>query len=107
MDAAWGQGLDLNDDAVLRAAAERGGVDGERLLGRTQEPAVKQALITATEAAIQEGVFGVPTFLVEGELVWGSDRLDTVNWLLGGGRVDEAHMQDILARPASATRRRN
>jgi hypothetical protein len=44
---------------------------------------------------------------VEGELVWGSDRLNTVNWLLGGGHVDEAHMQDILARPASATRRRN
>ena len=107
MDAAWGQGLDLNDDAVLCAAAERAGVDGERLVACTQEPAVKQALIAATEAAIQEGVFGVPTFLVERELVWGSDRLDTVNWLLRGGRVDPAHMQDMLARPASATRRRS
>ena len=107
MDAAWADGRDLNDDAVLLAAAARSGLDGAQLLARTQEPAVKQALIAATDAAIAAGVFGVPTFQVGRQLVWGSDRFDTVNWLLAGGTVDEALMQDILARPASATRPRN
>jgi hypothetical protein len=49
----------------------------------------------------------VPTFRVGDELVWGSDRLDTVNWLLAGGTVDDALMNDILARPPSATRPRS
>ena len=107
MDAAWADGRDLNDESVLRAVAERSGLDGARLLERTQDPAVKQALIAATEAAIAAGVFGVPTFRVGKDLVWGSDRFDTVNWLLAGGAVDDALMNDILARPASATRPRN
>jgi 2-hydroxychromene-2-carboxylate isomerase len=107
MDAAWAEGCDLNDDAVLRAAAERSGLDGTGLLARTQEPAVKQALIAATDAAIAAGVFGVPTFRVGRDLVWGSDRFDTVNWLLAGGSVDERLMNEILARPASATRPRS
>jgi len=107
MDAAWADGRDLNDASVLRAVAERSGLDGARLLERTQDPAVKQALIAATEAAIAAGVFGVPTFRVGKDLVWGSDRFDTVNWLLAGGAVDDALMNDILARPASATRPRN
>jgi 2-hydroxychromene-2-carboxylate isomerase len=107
MDAAWAEGRDLNDEATLRAAAEHSGLDGARLLERTQEPTVKQALVAATDAAIAAGVFGVPTFRVGNELVWGSDRFDTVNWLLGGGRVDERRMTEILGRPASATRPRN
>lgn len=106
MDAAWSEGRDLNDDGVLRAAATAAGLDGAALLERTQDPAVKQALVDATNAAIAAGVFGVPTFRIGTELVWGSDRFDTVNWLLAGGRVDEARMQAMLARPASAVRPR-
>ena len=30
---------------------------------------------TAVDEAIAEGVFGVPTFIVDGESIWGSDRL--------------------------------
>ena len=29
-----------------------------------------------TQAAIEDGVFGMPTFVVDGELFWGKDRLD-------------------------------
>ena len=107
MDAAWADGGDLNDESVLHAAAERSGLNGARLLERSQDPVVKQALVAATDAAIAAGVFGVPTFRVGTELVWGSDRLATVNWLLAGGTVDDALMNDILARPPSATRPRS
>ena len=37
---------------------------------------VKQRLIDNTEEALRAGVFGVPTFVVRGELFWGADTID-------------------------------
>jgi 2-hydroxychromene-2-carboxylate isomerase len=31
-----------------------------------------------TQAAIDQGVFGMPTFVIDDELFWGQDRLDFV-----------------------------
>ena len=40
---------------------------------------MKAQLREATESAQQAGVFGVPTFVIDGaELFWGQDRLDLV-----------------------------
>ncbi len=39
-------------------------------------PGVKQALRDQTARAQELGIFGAPTFLVRGELFWGSDRFD-------------------------------
>ena len=49
------------------------------LLARTNDPAVKQALIEATKHAEAQGVFGAPTWVVDGtELFWGQDRIPLV-----------------------------
>jgi 2-hydroxychromene-2-carboxylate isomerase len=40
--------------------------------------AIKQQLIAETENAVQNGVFGVPTMVVNNELHFGQDRLDWV-----------------------------
>ena len=74
--AMWAEGRDLEDEATLRQI-----LDGLGLpiawLARTQEPAVKQALIANTDEAKARGVFGVPTWIVRGdELYWGQDRLE-------------------------------
>ena len=42
------------------------------------EPEIKQALIAATEAAVERGVFGAPTFFVDGVMHFGQDRMDWV-----------------------------
>lgn len=42
----------------------------------TNDPEVKQALITNTRAATEQGVFGVPTITVGKELFWGLDSFD-------------------------------
>ena len=36
-----------------------------------------------TQAAIDAGVFGAPTYVVEGEMFWGQDRLDFLQRKLG------------------------
>jgi 2-hydroxychromene-2-carboxylate isomerase len=79
--AYWAEDRNIGDDAVLR---ELVGDDGEVVLARTQDPAVKKALVDATEHAVKAGVFGAPTWVVDGkELFWGQDRIPLVERELG------------------------
>lgn len=103
--AAWEGGLDLTDDAILLQLAADCGLDGTALLTRAGDAGVKRQLVEATDAAIAAGIFGVPTFSVDGELFWGADRIDAVLWRLQGNTIDESQLAAVLARPASAVRK--
>jgi 2-hydroxychromene-2-carboxylate isomerase len=85
MRACWAEDRDPDDDDVLRECAKRAGVD-EALVDQTRTDEVKAALRAATEEAIERGVFGVPTFIVDEQLFWGQDRLDFVEQALDGWR---------------------
>ncbi len=76
--AMWEEGLKLDEPEVIRAALDGAGLDGAGLLARTQDSAVKDRLLANTEAAVARGVFGAPSFFVEGELFFGKDRLGAV-----------------------------
>jgi len=79
--AYWAEDRDIADDAVLRALV---GAEADDVLARTQDPAVKKALVDATQAAVAAGVFGAPTWVVDGkELFWGQDRIPLVERALG------------------------
>lgn len=60
----------------IRLAASRAGLDPETVLAATRDPAVKQLLRANTDAALAEGVFGVPTVVVGGAVHWGDDDLE-------------------------------
>lgn len=76
--AMWAEQRDLEDDATLRAILERDGFPAA-WLEQTQDPGVKARLIANTTAAKDAGVFGVPTYIVDGaHLFWGQDRIDLV-----------------------------
>ena len=78
--AAWGRGEDIGDAGVL---ANLGFSPGE--IEQAGERRVE--LVEATAAAVAAGVFGVPTFRVNGgPLLWGQDRLDVVERELRGER---------------------
>ncbi len=84
--AMWAEQRDLEDDATLAGVLADAGLPAE-WLARTREPEVKAALVARTAAAQAAGVFGVPTFVVDGRvLVWGQDRLELVMRALGGWR---------------------
>jgi 2-hydroxychromene-2-carboxylate isomerase len=106
MAACWEGGEDISDAAVLTRLADAAGFDGQALLARAVTQDVKQALAAATEAAITDGVFGVPTFRLDGELFWGGDRIEALLWRLGGGDIDEDRLAAFLARPPLAQRQR-
>lgn len=72
---AFRHGHDLGvPEHVLRAAADAG-LDSRAILEATGDSQIKLALRSATDAAHELGVFGVPTIFAAGELFWGDDRL--------------------------------
>jgi 2-hydroxychromene-2-carboxylate isomerase len=84
MEAYWGHGKDIGDRDVLVAVADGAGLDGERLMARTEDPSVKEQLKANTDEAVSRGVFGAPTFFVGDEMFWGNDRIDFVEEALRG-----------------------
>jgi 2-hydroxychromene-2-carboxylate isomerase len=81
MAATWEDGRNTADPEVLTAVLDAAGLDGAAILARTQDDAVKQGLVAATQDAVARGVFGIPTFFVGGEMFFGKERL---------GQVEEA-----------------
>jgi 2-hydroxychromene-2-carboxylate isomerase len=82
--AMWAEGRDLESDAELVQILEANGFS-RSLVATAQEPGIKQQLIDNTARAKDLGVFGVPSFLVNGKhLFWGQDRLELVARALGG-----------------------
>lgn len=78
MAAVWAEERDLADRATLLEIAREQGGDGPALLGAAEDEAAKSEYDANTDAAIEQGVFGVPTFVIDDELFWGQDRLDFV-----------------------------
>lgn len=84
--AIWEQGLKMDDPAVIAQALATVGLEAAAILSRSDDPEVKQALIANTEAAVEAGAFGSPTFNLGGELYFGKDRLRDVEEALAAAR---------------------
>jgi 2-hydroxychromene-2-carboxylate isomerase len=106
-DGSWGGGEEIGDGASVARVLSAAGLDGPRLVAATQREDVKAALKTHMDAALSAGVFGVPTFIVRGELFFGHDRMgDIERFLDGEDPVDLDHFRRMADRAPSATRRR-
>ena len=53
-------------------------LEDNALVAQIDSPAIKDALRAATDQAVEAGVFGVPAFAVNDELIWGQDRMHFV-----------------------------
>jgi len=101
-DAIWTSGEDASDQARFGLLCRELNVESGLLGG----PDVKDALRKNTEEAAQRGVFGVPTFEVDGELFWGADSVEFLKAFLADPatlRNDEIRRLDVL--PTGAARR--
>ena len=78
MRAVWAEERDLSDRTTLLEIAREQGVDGSALLEAAEDQAVQGEYEANTHSAIEQGVFGMPTFVIGDELFWGQDRLDFV-----------------------------
>lgn len=82
--AMWEQGRNLNDPNEIGKVLMAAGFDPREALAMLDDPEVKAELKQATEEAVARGVFGAPSFIVDGELFWGNDRLLFVEEQLAG-----------------------
>jgi 2-hydroxychromene-2-carboxylate isomerase len=82
--ATWGKSLDVTDAATVAKIASSVGLDGRTLVAWTASPDAKERVKQRTAEALALGAFGVPSMLVEGELLWGFDSFDDVERRLRG-----------------------
>lgn len=80
--ASFGQGRDCSDTDELVTLANAKGLGGEALLVSAGEESIKKKFREMTAEAAARGVFGVPTFFLDDEMFWGSDRIEQIEWRL-------------------------
>lgn len=86
--AVWAEERDISDPATIAAILSENGADPQAVVG--QDEAARAAYAANTRLSAERGVFGAPFYVVDGERFWGQDRLDYLDWHLGGRGSDAA-----------------
>ena len=75
--ALWAEERDTSQPEVRIAIADENGYDGRALHALERSPQVQEAYQAYSDEAVEKGVFGAPTFIIQGqkERWWGQDRL--------------------------------
>lgn len=77
--ALWAEERKTSDAAVRIAVANEAGYDGAALHALETSAEVQAVYAANSEEAVAQGVFGAPTFILNGERFWGQDRLPFVD----------------------------
>lgn len=103
--SVWVYGTGVETEALVEAAITRAGLQATEIMAHARSDRAKYILKENTEQAVRAGVFGVPTFEVDGELFFGTDSLPYLDLFLRG---QDPLPKDALDRwadlPASAQR---
>jgi 2-hydroxychromene-2-carboxylate isomerase len=76
----------ISEAATLAKAAKRAGLDADAIARASRPVADLDAQWDAnTQEAVSRGVFGAPSIVLpDGEIFWGQDRMDLLDWRLSG-----------------------
>ena len=75
--AVWVHERNIADPKHLEAMVAECGLPAQRI-EQSQSQAVQERYEQYTQEAIDAGVFGAPSYVIDGEIFWGQDRLDFV-----------------------------
>src|SRR5947199_257161 len=96
----WMSGGNADDPACFESLCRELGVEPSRL------NEFKDPLRRNTEEAAARGVFGVPSFVVDGEVFWGADAVDFVKaFLRDPATVRNEEMERVASLPVAAARK--
>ncbi len=102
--ATWAESRDMGSAEVVAEVCAGAGIPNA--LDRIRDPEIKQRLLQASREAIEIGVFGVPTMIVDDELFWGTDSFPHLaRFLRGDDPVRPEDVEAWRAVPASAQRK--
>jgi 2-hydroxychromene-2-carboxylate isomerase len=87
-DRFWRRALDIENPEVLAAVLSEAGADGTRFPAEAE--ALRAEVAANSRTAEAGGVFGVPTFVLGGDIYWGREHLPDIRAILasGGSTVD-------------------
>lgn len=81
-NALWSEKLNMESPEVVAEVLTKAGIDVTDFMARISETEVKERLKDTTAEAVARGVFGAPSFFVNGEMFFGQDRLSFVETAL-------------------------
>ncbi len=84
LSAVWAQERNIADATLLAELLNEQHLDAARLTQANEEK-VQQTYQTYTDEALKVGVFGAPSYVVDGEMFWGQDRLEYLQRRLQAG----------------------
>jgi 2-hydroxychromene-2-carboxylate isomerase len=85
--ACWAEERDIADRQVLADKLVAAGHDAESILQAADGEAVQRIYAANTAEAIRINAIGSPTYVLNGEVFWGQDRLDLLADALDSGRA--------------------
>lgn len=104
-ESGWSRGEDLGDLPTLIALLDEQTVDGEHLGREAARPDVKNLLVNETAMAIEKGVFGVPSIIIDDKLFWGNDQMEHIELVLAGKDPVGPDKLSVLERPRAIDRK--
>ena len=84
MRGCWVNELNIGDPDDVASILDKMGVDGAALVAASASEAVSAELRSNTDEALTDTAWSVPSIIVDGELFFGQDRLEMVDWRLSG-----------------------
>jgi len=82
--AVWAENRDIADRDTLSALAVDCELDAASLMAEAEDDAMAERRASDSERAIERGVFGAPTYIYDGAVFWGQDRLELLALAVGG-----------------------
>lgn len=89
LDAIFRAYWEDNDASIadyqgLRREARAIGIDPDEFETQCESEEIRAELAQVTDTALANGIFGAPTFVIEGEVYWGKDRFEFIEAHLAG-----------------------
>lgn len=84
--AVWEKDLNLDDDGIIATLLTASGLKAAEVMSLATSDEAKAIYAQNKIDAIEAGVFGAPSYVIEGEVFWGQDRLELLDDMLTSGR---------------------
>ena len=85
--AIWVEERNLADEDTLAEVIAAAGLDPDAILAFARSPEAEAQHGANFDRAKADGVFGSPSYVLDGEVFWGQDRLDMLESALASGRA--------------------
>lgn len=97
--AGWEHGLDIGSDDVLREILAQKGLSVDELFAKMEAREARIHLKNNISKALEQDLFGVPSFLVDEEIFWGNDSIKYLEmYLAGSDPLDHEKYQTFLSK---------